>query len=162
MSRFVFFILSKWSFLTNPANELTQQKLEVRYLLWIPCHTTLSKSCETQWRSYSVYHLLQALHDKVHSNDHDSVNPIILSQEIANEMADAFLNENLPENMFGAPKAGPGMWASCIRVLDPSEGNTLQQINLEQNEAAVRYNFESILRISLSDKMWGLVPGVIT
>ena len=60
-------------------------------------------------------------------------------------MAEAFLSENLPENMFGAPKAGPGMWASCIRVLDPSEGNTLQQINLEQNEAAVR--FESILLI---------------
>ena len=54
-------------------------------------------------------------------------------------MAEAFLSENLPENMFGAPKAGPGMWASCIRVLDPSEGNTLQQINLEQNEAAVRF-----------------------
>ena len=53
-------------------------------------------------------------------------------------MAEAFLSENLPENLFGAPKAGPGMWASCIRVLDPSEGNTLQQINLEQNEAAVR------------------------
>ena len=60
-------------------------------------------------------------------------------------MAEAFLSENLPENMFGAPKAGPGMWASCIRVLDPSEGNTLQQINLEQNEAAVR--FESIFLI---------------
>ncbi len=53
-------------------------------------------------------------------------------------MAEAFLSENLPENLFGAPKAGPGMWASCVRVLDPSEGNTLQQINLEQNEAAVR------------------------
>jgi hypothetical protein len=55
-------------------------------------------------------------------------------------MAEAFLNENLPENLFGAPKAGPGMWASCIRVLDPSEGNTMQQINLEQNEAAVRFD----------------------
>ena len=53
-------------------------------------------------------------------------------------MAEAFLSENLPENLFGAPKAGPGMWASCIRVLDPSEGNTMQLINLEQNEAAVR------------------------
>jgi hypothetical protein len=60
-------------------------------------------------------------------------------QELANEMAEAFLNEHLPESLFGAPKAGPGMWASCIRVLDPSEGNTLQQISLEQNEAAVRF-----------------------
>ena len=27
-------------------------------------------------------------------------------QELANEMAEAFLSENLPENVFGAPKAG--------------------------------------------------------
>ena len=59
-------------------------------------------------------------------------------QELANEMAEAFLSENLPENVFGAPKAGPGMWASCIRVLDPINGDTVQQINLEQNEAALR------------------------
>ena len=58
-------------------------------------------------------------------------------QELANEMAEAFLSENLPENVFGAPKAGPGMWASCIRVLDPINGDTAQQINLEQNEAAL-------------------------
>ena len=60
-------------------------------------------------------------------------------------MAEAFLNEHLPESLFGAPKAGPGMWASCIRVLDPSEGNTLQQICLEQNEAAVRLAFDIFL-----------------
>ena len=60
-------------------------------------------------------------------------------QELANEMAEAFLSENLPENVFGAPKAGAGMWASCIRVLDPINGETVQQINLEQNEAALRY-----------------------
>ena len=60
-------------------------------------------------------------------------------QELANEMAEAFLSENLPENVFGAPKAGSGMWASCIRVLDPINGETVQQINLDQNEAALRY-----------------------
>ena len=60
-------------------------------------------------------------------------------QELANEMASAFLTENLPENIFGAPKAGAGMWASCIRILDPINGNTVQRIKLEQNEAAVRY-----------------------
>jgi splicing factor 3B subunit 3 len=59
-------------------------------------------------------------------------------QELANEMAEAFLSENLPENVFGAPKAGAGMWASCIRVLDPINGDTVQQINLDQNEAALR------------------------
>lgn len=58
-------------------------------------------------------------------------------QELAAEMAGAFLSENLPENVFGAPKAGAGMWASCIRVLDPINGETVQQIPLEQNEAAL-------------------------
>ena len=39
--------------------------------------------------------------------------------------------------MFGAPKAGPGQWASCVRLLDPIKGEILQLIKLEQNEAAV-------------------------
>jgi splicing factor 3B subunit 3 len=59
-------------------------------------------------------------------------------QELAKEMADAFLNEDLPENVFSAPKAGPGMWASVVRVLDPVEGKTEQVVKLEQNEAALR------------------------
>lgn len=58
-------------------------------------------------------------------------------QDLANEMAEGFLNENLPESIFGAPKAGAGMWASSIRVIDPIQGNTVQQIMLEQNEAAL-------------------------
>eukprot|EP00741_Cyanophora_paradoxa_P006525 tig00001024_g6316.t1 len=33
-------------------------------------------------------------------------------------------------------KAGPGHWASCIRLLDVPNGNTLQRIELENNEAA--------------------------
>ncbi|CAH1779239.1 unnamed protein product [Owenia fusiformis] len=57
-------------------------------------------------------------------------------QELAAEMAAAFLNENLPENVFGAPKAGPGMWASLIRIINPINGTTLDQVELEQDEAA--------------------------
>ena len=49
----------------------------------------------------------------------------------------AFLSEDLPETVFGAPKAGPGQWASCVRLLDPIKGEILQLIKLEQNEAAV-------------------------
>ncbi|KAK7114295.1 hypothetical protein V1264_000378 [Littorina saxatilis] len=59
-------------------------------------------------------------------------------QELAAEMAAQFLNEDRPESVFGAPKAGAGMWASVIRVLNPINGNTLQKISLEQNEAAHR------------------------
>jgi len=58
-------------------------------------------------------------------------------QELA-EMVDAFLNEDLPETIFGAPKAGPGLWASVIRITDPLEGKTMFLHRFEQNEAAVR------------------------
>ncbi|KAG0434968.1 hypothetical protein HPB47_018758 [Ixodes persulcatus] len=58
-------------------------------------------------------------------------------QELAAEMAAAFLSETLPEAVFGAPKAGSGMWASVIRVLNPSDGQSLCKVALEQNEAAL-------------------------
>ena len=57
-------------------------------------------------------------------------------QELAREMAAAFLAEALPEAVFGAPKAGAGMWASAIRVMDPLTGATRQLLSLPQNEAA--------------------------
>lgn len=41
-------------------------------------------------------------------------------KELAQEMAGAFLREVLPEDKFGSPKAGPGMWASVIRIMNPS------------------------------------------
>lgn len=40
-------------------------------------------------------------------------------QELAQELADAFINEVLPEDTFSTPKAGYGMWASQIRIMDP-------------------------------------------
>ena len=40
-------------------------------------------------------------------------------KELAAQMAAEFLNEDLSEQQFGAPKAGPGMWASILRMLDP-------------------------------------------
>lgn len=58
--------------------------------------------------------------------------------ELAKEMAQDFLNEDLPERMFGAPKAGAGMWASLIRIMSPVTGSTHSLLRLEQNEAAIR------------------------
>jgi splicing factor 3B subunit 3 len=55
---------------------------------------------------------------------------------MAAEMAAQFLNEELPESTFGAPKAGAGMWASVLRIINPITGQTLDKIALEQNEAA--------------------------
>lgn len=54
----------------------------------------------------------------------------------AAEAAENFLSEELPENVFGAPKAGAGMWASCLRVMHPTEGKTLELVQFDQNEAA--------------------------
>ena len=42
----------------------------------------------------------------------------------AAEAAENFLAEELPENVFGAPKGGPGMWASCLRVMHPTEASS--------------------------------------
>ena len=57
----------------------------------------------------------------------------------AAQAAEAFLAEDLPDHVFGAPKAGRGMWASCLRVMHPSQGRTLDVVQFEQNEAAFRY-----------------------
>ncbi|CAG0912665.1 unnamed protein product [Notodromas monacha] len=61
--------------------------------------------------------------------------------ELAEEMAQAFINENLDESIFGAPKAGGGMWASQIRLMDPILGRTHKVVRMEQNEAAISVAF---------------------
>ena len=78
-----------------------------------------------------VHHLVPFLQEMVEAAGEEE-------QELAAEMAAAFLNESLPENVFGAPKAGPGMWASIIRIINPITGQTLDKVQLEQNEAAHR------------------------
>jgi len=59
-------------------------------------------------------------------------------RELAEEMSKAFMSEELPDEVFGAPKAGAGMWASMIRIISPVKGNTVAKIPFEQNEAAHR------------------------
>ena len=59
-------------------------------------------------------------------------------RELAEEMSKAFMSEDLPDEVFGAPKAGTGMWASMIRIISPVKGNTVAKIPFEQNEAAHR------------------------
>ncbi|CAG8455093.1 129_t:CDS:10, partial [Racocetra fulgida] len=44
----------------------------------------------------------------------------------------------LPPETFGLPKAEHGKWASCIRVLNPFQGETMSLVELEENEAAFR------------------------
>jgi splicing factor 3B subunit 3 len=51
------------------------------------------------------------------------------------------LGPDTPVEQFGLVKAPKGHWASCIRVLNPLSGDTLQRLELENNEAAVRQVF---------------------
>ncbi|CAM9695035.1 splicing factor 3B subunit 3 [Petromyzon marinus] len=78
-------------------------------------------------------------------------------RELAAEMAAAFLNENLPETTFGAPKAGSGQWASVVRALNPIQGNTLELVQLEQNEAAFSV---AVLKFSNGGDDWYVLVGV--
>lgn len=67
-------------------------------------------------------------------------------QELANELADSFINESLPEDIFSAPKAGYGMWASQIRIMDPVTGQTLFKVPLDQNEAIMSMTLVKFLQ----------------
>lgn len=57
-------------------------------------------------------------------------------QMAAAEAAEAFLSEDLPEVMFGSPKAGLGMWASCLRLMHPTEvsGCGLSSLSSQSND----------------------------
>lgn len=71
-------------------------------------------------------------------------------QELAAEVAAAFLSENLPDSQFGAPKAGKGLWASNITLLNTNSWEVSHTINLEQNEAAFRYVLRATFKIYMS------------
>ncbi|CAG9763976.1 unnamed protein product [Ceutorhynchus assimilis] len=57
--------------------------------------------------------------------------------ELAREMAEAFLSEDLPEQTFSSPKAGHGMWASQLKLMDPLTGTIYKKLAFTQNEAAM-------------------------
>ena len=43
---------------------------------------------------------------------------------------------SLAPEQFGRPKAPAGTWASCIRIIDPTQNSTVAVIPLDNNEAA--------------------------
>ncbi|KAK6185339.1 hypothetical protein SNE40_007593 [Patella caerulea] len=85
-------------------------------------HNTYTEETKTQRKQQMAEEMIEAAQEE--------------EQELAAEMAAAFLNEERPESVFGSPKAGMGLWASVIRAINPLTGETLEKINLEQNEAA--------------------------
>jgi len=46
-------------------------------------------------------------------------------------------NTNLPEEIFGTPRAGYGKWASCARILDISGSATQDLFEFDNNEVAI-------------------------
>ena len=56
--------------------------------------------------------------------------------QMAAEMAAMFLKEELADDVFGSPKAGSGMSASLIRLINPISGKTVYEVALDQNIAA--------------------------
>ena len=40
---------------------------------------------------------------------------------LATETAEELMYEGQPEDVFGSPKAGTGIWASCVRLFSPTE-----------------------------------------
>lgn len=78
-------------------------------------------------------------------------------QEQAAEQAAAFLANDLPENVFGSPKPGPGQWASVLRLYDPATSELLDKHEFEQDEAA----FSMVLtRFNNYPDQWFVVVGV--
>ena len=58
-------------------------------------------------------------------------------KEATKEIVNTMLAEKIPEETFGAPKAGNGMWAAQLRVMDPISGESKFVYEFEQNESAV-------------------------
>ena len=46
-------------------------------------------------------------------------------------------DDEMPEGVYGVLRAGEGKWASCIRVVEPVEKETMQLIPLDEDEAAL-------------------------
>lgn len=72
--------------------------------------------------------------------DHATFSPKEKEKQLAIKEKEGFeIDEDitgLDPVQFGHVRNEPGKWASCIRLLDPFQGETLQLIELEDNEAA--------------------------
>ncbi|KAI0349483.1 hypothetical protein OH77DRAFT_1594212 [Trametes cingulata] len=62
----------------------------------------------------------------------------------------------LPQRVFGRPKAPAGTWKSCIRVIDPAARRTVHVIELDNNEAAFSI---AVVQFAARDNELHLVVG---
>ena len=68
-------------------------------------------------------------------SEHNSF-PVENRQKIR-QAIDSQENDELDEYKIGTPKAGEGVWASCVRVFDPLKLETISLLELANNENAV-------------------------
>ncbi|KAI9294366.1 hypothetical protein K502DRAFT_365900 [Neoconidiobolus thromboides FSU 785] len=73
-------------------------------------------------------------HFVVLETENNTFSPSEIKRVIEAEGEDNALS--LDPTEFGLPKAMPGRWASQIRILNPLTGETTQEIELDENEAA--------------------------
>lgn len=62
--------------------------------------------------------------------------PVDQREKIRNAL-DNTENDELDEYKIGTPKAGDGTWASCLRIFDPVKLETVNLLELDNNENAV-------------------------
>ncbi|KAJ3416788.1 Splicing factor 3B subunit 3 [Chytridiales sp. JEL 0842] len=58
---------------------------------------------------------------------------LLAAKQAEDEMSEVF---ELPPEQFGLPKAESGKWGSCVRLLNPLSAETLDCVDLDNNEAA--------------------------
>ncbi|RUS26747.1 CPSF A subunit region-domain-containing protein [Jimgerdemannia flammicorona] len=82
-------------------------------------------------------------------SEHNAFSPVAKQKAYEAKAEEGFeIDEdivNLPEETFGLIRAEPGKWASLIRLLNPLTLETLQTIELEENEAAFSIAIVSFL-----------------
>ncbi|VDK56295.1 unnamed protein product [Anisakis simplex] len=76
-------------------------------------------------------------------------------EEAVKEMADSILNESVDERQMGAPKNQKAKWASTIRIMRSSDGETLSLLPLNEDEAA--FSLASVQFQNQSDAQFILV-----
>ena len=64
-----------------------------------------------------------------------SIERIVREKEASGSRVDRTILD-LPATEFGRPRAGPGHWASCLRVLDPVANSTISTFEMDEDEAA--------------------------
>lgn len=64
-----------------------------------------------------------------------AVQRLLMERQSKGKKPDAAILE-LPPAEFGRPTAGPGQWASAVRVIDPLNNQSTYSFDLDENEAA--------------------------